>query len=91
MSDAAWLIHERVHSWQHQKGMWVRFRGMLNREYRYGDITKTSRTFLAYGIEQQTAIVADYFRVKHGKPPLEGEGTLLAYQRLIPFAAGPIS
>ena len=65
-SDAAWLIHELTHAWQHQAHMWVRLRGVLYRNYGYGDLDKARRTFLSYGVEQQASIVEDYFRLTHG-------------------------
>ena len=88
LSDAAWLIHELTHSWQHQKGMWVRLRGMLVREYAYGDLHTSRRPFLDYGIEQQASIVADWFRLSHGLRAEKGRGELSDYQRIIPFLPG---
>lgn len=88
MSDAAWLIHELTHSWQHQKKMWVRLRGVLNRTYRYGDLSTSKQGFLDYSIEQQASIVGDYFRLTHGLSPTEGRGARADYQRIIPFLPG---
>ena len=85
MSDATWLIHELAHVWQHQQGMWVRTRGMLNRTYEYGDLGTNKRSFLNYGIEQQASIVGDYFRLKHGLSAYRGQGPITAYEALIPF------
>ncbi len=84
-SDASWLIHEMTHAWQHQKGMAVRLRGLLNRQYRYGDLGASRQAFLDYGIEQQASIVADYFRLTHGLLPGEGKGSIADYERVIPF------
>lgn len=85
ISDAAWLIHELTHSWQHQKAMWVRTRGVLNRNYHYGDLAAAGRSFLSYGIEQQASIVADYFRLLHGASATRGQGAMSDYRRIIPF------
>lgn len=84
-SYAAWLIHELTHAWQHQQGMWVRTRGALNRNYKYGDLDKANRSFLSYGIEQQASIVGDYFRMTRGLNPVDGQGSAASYQKLIPF------
>ncbi|SFR79263.1 hypothetical protein [Sphingomonas jatrophae] len=88
LTDAAWLIHELAHVWQHQRGMWVRTRGMLNRTYDYGDLATATRSFLSYGIEQQASIVGDYFRLRHGLGPTRGQGPISAYEALIPFLPG---
>lgn len=85
LSDATWLIHELAHVWQHQQGMWVRTRGVLNRTYEYGDLGSANRTFLNYGIEQQASMVADYFRLKRGLTAQRGQGPISAYEKLIPF------
>jgi hypothetical protein len=84
-SDAAWLIHELTHSWQHQKGMNVRIRGVINRTYEYGKLKDSERSFNSYSIEQQASIVEDYFLLTHGDQPRKGEGTLADYRRIIPF------
>lgn len=86
--SAAWLIHELTHCWQHQKGMWVRTRGMLNRNYRYGDLTKSRKAFLSYGIEAQASIVEDYFLIANHMKPRQGNGRYQDYVNLIPFAIG---
>lgn len=60
------FIHEMCHVWQHQQGMLVRLRGLFSfmADYRYqllGDLLSS------YSIEQQAAIVADYYVLKsHG-------------------------
>lgn len=63
------FIHEMCHVWQHQKGMFVRLRGLFSfmADYQYqlfGDLLSS------YSIEQQAAIVADYYVLKiHGLHP----------------------
>jgi len=88
ITSAAWLIHELTHCWQYQQGMWVRVRAMLNRSYEYGDLSKSQKSFLSYGIEAQASIVEDYFLVAHGKTPQQGRGAYQDYVNLIPFAVG---
>lgn len=61
------FIHEMGHVWQHQKGMWVRTRGLFSwaAEYRYRLDDK--RLLHNYPMEQQASIVADYwFLNKYG-------------------------
>ena len=87
-SNMAWLIHELTHVWQSQQGMWVRSRGMMNRNYTYGDLSESKLTLTDYGIEQQAAIVEDYFRTTHGLKPRNGSGSGGDYARIIPFLPG---
>lgn len=57
------FIHEMVHVWQHQKGMWVRTRGLVSwaTVYKY----RIDKTRLSdYPMEQQASIIADYFYLK---------------------------
>lgn len=84
-SDAAWMIHELVHVWQSQQGMWVRFRGVLNRNYDYGDLSKSEIKFLDQGIEVQASIVGDYYRLRRRLPAVHGSGAMADYERIIPF------
>lgn len=88
VGDAAWLIHELTHVWQHQRGMWVRVRGMLNRRYAYGDLSRAQKAFTSFGIEKQASIVADCFLLRHKARPTRGSGALADYERLIPFLPG---
>ncbi|NIF31162.1 type IV secretion protein Rhs [Enterobacter sp. Cy-643] len=60
------FMHEMMHVWQHQRGMWVRTRGAFSwaADYTY-DLEKP--TLLDYGLEQQACIVSDYWLLKtHG-------------------------
>lgn len=84
--DAAWLIHELVHVWQHQQGMWVRLLGMIFRRYAYGDLRGATRPFRRYWIEQQAGIVEDWYRITHGLRARYGTGTVADYERVVPFA-----
>ena len=80
----AWLIHELTHVWQHQTGVNVLWRGITERQYGYGKLDK-SRTLSSYKIEQQAAIVEDYYRMTHGMPNRHGTGLLQDYRSVIPF------
>lgn len=83
-SDMAWLIHELVHVWQHQTGQWVIPRGLWERRYAY-DVIKSGKPFHRYGIEQQAAIVEDWFRMTQGFAPYRGSGSEADYRAVIPF------
>ncbi|MGU3521910.1 type IV secretion protein Rhs [Enterobacteriaceae bacterium C23F] len=54
------FLHEMVHAWQAQKGMFVRTRGLFSRfaDYSYS-LDKSN--FLQYGLEQQASIASDYW------------------------------
>ena len=94
LGDAAWLIHELTHAWQHQQGIPVRLRGLLEQlsrvwgrnPYAYGRIDP-ARPFRSYGLEQQAAIVEDFLRVRSGAEPRYGSGPLVEYRAAIPFPA----
>lgn len=79
----ATFIHELAHVWQHQNGINVIARGVINRNYDYLPLTINS-DFNDFGIEQQAQIIRDYFYLLnnyHGKDwPL-----LVVYIRVIPF------
>lgn len=91
-SDAAWLMHELTHAWQHQSGRSVLFRGISEQTqeffghsaYRYGQVDP-SRRFATYKNEQQAAMVEDYFRLRHRMPLRFGSGSLQDYEAAIPF------
>lgn len=86
-ADMAWLIHELVHVWQHQTGVLVIWRGLFERTYAYGALDP-ARSFARYGIEQQAAIVEDWFRLSRGQRPWRGTGTPEEYHAVIPFLPG---
>jgi hypothetical protein len=83
-SDMAWLIHELVHVWQHQSGVPVLLRGLVERRYHY-DSLDPAKPFARYGIEQQAAIVEDWFRRTRGIGPRYGAGSEADYRAVIPF------
>lgn len=91
----ATFIHEMTHVWQDRvMGMNLEIRGIFERQYTY--TLQPGKRFLDYELEQQGAIVGDYFRFLtgqspiHGRPVIDGEvvggNTALAvYRRLLPF------
>jgi len=58
------FLHEMMHVWQHQKGMWVRTRGIMSwaADYTY---SLDKYNILSYSLEQQASIVSDYWLLKH--------------------------
>ncbi|WP_249221026.1 type IV secretion protein Rhs [Serratia rubidaea] len=57
------FIHEMMHVWQHQRGMWVRTRGLLSWATSYSYMLD-GKPMLKYSLEQQAQIVADYYVLK---------------------------
>lgn len=85
--DMAWLIHELAHVWQYQTGVPVILRGLWERRYDYGALD-AARPLQRYGIEQQAAIVEDWFRRTRGQRPGRGTGSEADYRAVIPFLPG---
>lgn len=58
------FLHEMMHVWQHQYGMWVRTRGAFSwaADYTY---SLNEKNLLDYGLEQQASLVSDYWLLKH--------------------------
>lgn len=82
LGKKALFIHEMTHVWQHQQGVRIRGRYLLNpsdRVYEYQ--FEPNKPFGDYGIEQQADIVRDYFRVKRGVK----RGDPKSYEDLLPF------
>lgn len=79
----AFIVHELVHVWQHQRGInLVRTRKPFT-PYRYLPL-KPGKPFAVYGIEQQAEIVRHAYLLREGgrvpnAPPLQ------AYAEIIPF------
>ena len=88
--DGAWLIHELVHVWQHQTGQWVLIRGIFERTYAYGKLDPV-KPYARYLLEQQAAIVEDYFRITHDLPTRWGHANPVEYEAVIPFLPNPHS
>ncbi|WP_246316608.1 type IV secretion protein Rhs [Scandinavium goeteborgense] len=57
------FLHEMMHVWQHQHGMWVRSRGAFSwaADYYY---TLDKNNLSDYSMEQQACIVSDYWLLK---------------------------
>lgn len=85
LGQQAWFIHEMTHVWQHQCGVCVWLRGLVNRRYGYLPFDPR-RPFSSYGVEQQGDIVQDYFLLSRGAR-VPGAPSLEAYRALLPFAA----
>ena len=80
-NDKAIFIHEMTHVWQHQQGIPVRRRVLLNpgdrvRKYELG------QSFDKYGIEQQAEIVQEYYRRRESNM---GSDKLKPYEDILPF------
>ncbi len=73
-----------THVWQHQQGIDVTTRGLFERRYEY--TIEAGKRFEDYLIEQQPAIVEDYFRLLQGQT-LEGKRPIEVYRKLLPFVA----
>ncbi len=76
------FIHELVHVWQHQKGIFLPLRRYPFSRYSYS--LKPGWKLDRYGIEQQAEIVRHIFLLRHGykvpgAPPLE------QYDGILPF------
>jgi len=76
------LIHELVHVWQHQQGLFLPVRRHLF--CRYGYRLQPGKPFRRYGIEQQAEIVRHAFLLARGAD-LPGAAPLEAYRALLPF------
>ncbi|MCU5773856.1 hypothetical protein N5923_09705 [Erwiniaceae bacterium BAC15a-03b] len=58
------FIHEMAHIWQRQMGMSVRSRGLVSWAADYNYSLPNYHTLANYSMEQQAAIIADYFLLK---------------------------
>ena len=75
------FMHEMVHAWQAQKGMFVRTRGLFSRfaDYSY---SLDKADFLHYGLEQQASLASDYWLLLHYG--FEGNDALYDYRDYSP-------
>lgn len=76
------LIHELVHVWQHQQGLFLPIR--RHPFCRYGYTLEPGKPFARYGIEQQAEIVRHAFLLRRGAD-LPGAAPLCQYDALLPF------
>ncbi len=76
------FIHEMVHVWQHQQGI---FLPLARHPWcRYDYALKPGQPFRRYGIEQQAEIVRHAFLLRHGAR-VAGAPGLAPYETLVPF------
>ena len=78
----ALFIHEMVHVWQHQQGV---FLPLARHPFcRYDYKLQAGKDFAQFGIEQQAEIVSHYFLLREGAHLRNGY-RLPDYEGLIPF------
>lgn len=76
------LIHEMVHVWQHQQGI---FLPLARHPFcRYGYSFHPGWPLRRYGIEQQAEIVRHAFLLRHGAA-VPGAPPLAQYESVLPF------
>jgi hypothetical protein len=82
LTDQGLFIHEMVHIWQHQRGIYL----PLARHpwCRYDYALKPGQPLHRYGIEQQGEIVRHAFLLRHGAR-VPGAPPLGQYDTLLPF------
>lgn len=78
----ALFIHEMVHVWQHQQGIFLPLARHPFSRYDYELLP--GKPFAEYGIEQQAEIVSHYFLLKQGAQLRNGYRTA-DYDKLLPF------
>lgn len=80
--DQGLFIHEMVHIWQHQRGI---FLPLARHPWcRYDYAIKPGQPLDRYGIEQQGEIVRHAFLLRHGGQ-VPGAPPLAQYDSLLPF------
>ena len=82
--DASWIIHELTHVWQYHQGVNLILAAPFSRNYHYGALTSTTN-FSALNIEQQAAVVADYYLRTQHYATINGSGAIGDYRTVIPF------
>lgn len=82
LTDQGLFIHEMVHVWQHQKGV---FLPLVRHPFcRYGYTVKPGQPLHRYGIEQQAEIVRHAFLLSRGAR-IPGAPPLAQYETILPF------
>lgn len=76
------FIHEMVHVWQHQRGIFLPLRRHPLCRYDYA--IKPGQPLARYGIEQQAMIVQHAFLLRHGAI-IPGAPPLAQYESILPF------
>lgn len=79
------FIHELVHVWQHQTGLFLPWRRHPFCRYAYR--LEPGRPFHHYGIEQQAEIVRHAFLAAGAAPPGRGGEDAVRLAALLPFGA----
>lgn len=80
------FIHEMVHVWQHQRGIFLPLKRHPFCRYEYA--LKPGRPFRRYGLEQQAEIVRHAFLLRRGLV-VPGAPPLAQYESLLPFRGRP--
>ena len=82
LPDQGLFIHEMVHIWQHQRGL---FLPLVRHPWcRYDYAVKPGQPLHRYGIEQQAEIVRHAFLLRHGAR-VPGAPPLAQYETILPF------
>jgi hypothetical protein len=76
------FIHEMVHIWQHQRGVFLPLARHPFCRYTYA--LRPGQPFARYGIEQQGEIVRHAFLLRRGQTVV-GAPDLSQYETLLPF------
>lgn len=76
------FVHEMVHVWQHQQGIFLPLRRHPFCRYRYA--LKPGQPFERYGLEQQAEIVRHAFLLRH-RMTIPAAPPLAQYESLLPF------
>ena len=96
--DQHFFMHEMVHVWQYQDGMWVKTKGLFSWAASYKYTLDPNKELKKYRMEQQAQIIADYFILKkYGVSSLRNEigrqagfqgvlddSTILLYRKILP-------
>ena len=61
VEDIRVFMHEMVHVWQHQMGMWVKTRGLFSWYVNYKYELQNGKLLSDYGMEKQAGIISDYY------------------------------
>ncbi len=83
VSSMALLLHEMTHVWQVQKGVWLITRRLFWDFGDYDYVLDPSKRLQDYKVEEQGAIVEDYYRLKNGLKGRHGDGPLADYETII--------
>lgn len=76
------FVHEMVHIWQHQRGIFLPLKRHPFCRYDYA--IKPGQLFARYGLEQQAEIVRHAFLLRH-RAIIPGAPPLAQYETLLPF------